>query len=183
MRDYAQIIKEAAYTGYDRYTLDFQDDRYMSRLQGEELKHKICELRDSAEKIVLDWLIDMFEEQGYSLESCNNYEGTVSCDMRSEDNNRVEISLHKREKNKFGHADVEVDEWKNQKHECTKFQIKVSTENSRGRHIFRMPQEPYPRTLFPELGKEEECEEWWVRVVCDPKSGEAVELNVYTDPC
>lgn len=44
MRDYAQIIKEAAYTGYDRYTLDFQDDRYMSRLQGEELKHKICEL-------------------------------------------------------------------------------------------------------------------------------------------
>lgn len=59
-----------------------------------------------------------------------------------------EISLHKREKNKFGHADVEVDEWKNQKHECTKFQIKVSTENSRGRHIFRMPQDRIPEHYF-----------------------------------
>ena len=94
MRDYAQIIKEAAYTGYDRYTLDFQDDRYMSRLQGEELKHKICELRDSAEKIVLDWLIDTFEEQGYSLESCNNYEGTVSCDMRSEAVSYTHLRAH-----------------------------------------------------------------------------------------
>ena len=68
MKNYAQMIREIAYKGYDaERNLDYEGDTYMTKLQGRELDEKIRQMRKSAELFVVLWLIGQFKKQGYCV--------------------------------------------------------------------------------------------------------------------
>ena len=68
MKNYAQMIREIAYKGYDaERNLDYEGDTYMTKLQGRELDKKIRQMRKSAELFVVLWLIGQFKKQGYCM--------------------------------------------------------------------------------------------------------------------
>lgn len=178
MKNYAQMIREIAYKGYDaERNLDYEGDTYMTKLQGRELDKKIRQMRKSAELFVVLWLIGQFKKQGYCMwqDEPVYLEEAEICRLEKEDTKeKVDIRWYGHEGYDLELGNIYLCNYQRYKAD-EYFCIKVSTKDSKAKHIFRIPQESLIK--FKEKG----CKIRWLRIICDPESGEVIDLMEYTD--
>ena len=171
MRNYAQMIREAAYTGYDsKYNVDYLDDAYMEELDDKVREDKMYQMRESAGEFVAMRLCENLERQGYTKESedCFGYNWI----MKKEDGHEMKVWIEKFV-DVFDSIGVTVQDSEGVV-EIWRADIKVSTKDSKAKPVFRLSWD------------ERDCVDMgchWIRVVCDPETGKAVEMTEYTDPC
>lgn len=177
MRNYAQIIKEASYTGYDpKCNVDYEDDACM--INDTDRKYTIRELRETAERFVMRWIMAPLREKGYVQKSIRGGRAFVHCCMENE-NEKMQVDIDLRIKPYHGFStDVEIKICDRSRTpaqtRCEYFRIKVSTKNSKAKYIFRVPRQ-YMKDA-------KSNGEHWLLVICDTECNKVVEMKEYTDP-
>lgn len=187
MRNYAQMIREATYTGYDpEYNVDYLDDAYMAELDDKVWDDKMRQMCKSAKEFAVMQLWEDLERQGYTKKIDSEFLATWI--MKKADGQEMKVMVMTTLDDDLldpvldfrliiDPIYVTITDSEEVK-ESWRTIIKVSTKDSKAKPVFRLKWDQ--RDFMDRLIDKKYH---WMRVVCDPETGKAIELTEYTDPC